>query len=118
MSWAVATVARLQRAELRRAAARHALTAAARIVAAEARLPVEAVLAPRGHGRAAWRARQRAAYLAVVVGDVPAHAVAAAAGIDEKSVRKALAVVEDARDRPDVERRLARMETRLERRIA
>lgn len=117
-STAAATAARLRGVAMRERQATIAFEAAVRVMARAHRLPVEAVRAPRGGGRAAWSARRTALYLAVVGGDVPASAVARVAGVGKTTVQKALAILEERRDRADVEARLLRLEADLERRIS
>lgn len=84
---------------------------AAAVVAREHGLPVAQVLHPKG--RAARQARHAAAYLAHVRHGLSTYQLAAVAGVTRRALRVALAACEDARDNPDIDRRLTTLEERL-----
>lgn len=81
------------------------------VVARAHRVPVTEVLSPRG--LPARRRRQLAAYLAVVGLNQSIKPVARAAGLESKTIRHALARLEDLRDLPEIDERLALLEARL-----
>jgi hypothetical protein len=88
------------------------LRRAAHVVARQARVPVEAVLNPRGwDGR---RLRQAAIYLAVTAACVPKQHVAGASRLTRQAVQKTVAGIADRRDDPKVDARFARLERKME----
>lgn len=89
---------------------RRAYRRAAAVVARAHGLPVAQVLHPKG--RTARAARMRAVYLTVISG-VSARAVARHCAVPWTTVRRHLRLVEDARDNPDIDRRLSTLEERL-----
>jgi hypothetical protein len=114
---------RAARAE--RLASRAAFVAAAAQVAARHGLPLQRVMTPPTPAEQAAvalasrgladpdaariaAARREAIYLAVTACGRGGRAVARAAGVDPKAVRKALAAVEDKRDDPAFDRALER----------
>lgn len=84
---------------------------AAAVAAREHGLSVAQVLHPKG--RAARHARRLATYLAHVRHGLSQYQLTAVAGISRRGVQIALASCEDARDNPDIDRRLTTLEERL-----
>ncbi len=84
---------------------------AAAIAAREHELSLMRVLRPKG--RDARRARHQAIYIAHVMMGVSQRQVACAAGLALRAVQKAVGTLEDARDNPDIDRRLTTLEERL-----
>ena len=85
--------------------------AAARIVAREYRLPVDAVLMPVGWE--ARRARHVALYLAHVGARVSMKALTRITGIERHTLRDSVRSLEDRRDDPAFDARLTRLEEAL-----
>ena len=86
----------------------HAFRRAIGIVSGHVGIPIDRVVRPSG--RVERRARHHALYLASVVADHGCCALARVAGLSPWGVGKALRAVEDSRDDPEIDRKLATLE--------